>query len=130
MIVDIKIPSVGESINEVEIGDWLKSEGESVAKDEKLVIIESDKATMELPAPVSGTVAKIQKRAGEKAVIGETIGAIEQGNESEVVRGNGAETAHASAPAQSNGDVTQPMTDSAPSAEACAVQWRCHAAND
>ena len=80
MIVEIKIPSVGESISEVEIGDWLKREGESVAKDEKLVIIESDKATMELPAPAAGTIARIDKRAGAKVTIGEIIGAIEPGN--------------------------------------------------
>ena len=80
MIVEIKIPSVGESISEVEIGDWLKREGESVAKDEKLVIIESDKATMELPAPVAGKIARIDKRAGAKVTIGEIIGAIEPGH--------------------------------------------------
>jgi 2-oxoglutarate dehydrogenase E2 component (dihydrolipoamide succinyltransferase) len=113
MIVEIKIPSVGESISEVEIGDWLKSEGESVGKDERLVIIESDKATMELPAPVSGTVARIQKRAGEKAAIGEIIGAIEQdGRETQPASGDGAKTAQVDT-AKSDGKAAPPVSQAA-----------------
>ncbi len=107
MIIDIKIPSVGESISEVEIGDWLKREGEAIGKDEKLVVIESDKATIELPAPATGTIAKIQKRAGEKAMVGEIIGAIEEGGQPST-RGNGAATAHADE--QANGELAQPVS--------------------
>jgi 2-oxoglutarate dehydrogenase E2 component (dihydrolipoamide succinyltransferase) len=110
MIIDIKIPSVGESINEVEIGDWLKSEGESVGKDEKLVVIESDKATIELPAPVTGTVAKIRKRAGEKAMVGEIIGAIESGNHQATLE-RGAGEATAKTPAQPDRVVAQPVSE-------------------
>jgi len=50
MAIELKIPEVGESITEVQIGPWLKSEGESVAMDEGVVEIETDKATVELPA--------------------------------------------------------------------------------
>ena len=64
MATELKIPQIGESITEVEIGDWLKREGESVAKDENVVTIESEKATIELPAPNAGTISKILKKKG------------------------------------------------------------------
>ncbi|MGO8701071.1 MAG: dihydrolipoyllysine-residue succinyltransferase [Limisphaerales bacterium] len=77
MAIELKIPSVGESITEIEIGAWLKSEGDAVTKDESVVALESEKATVELPAPASGTLSKILKRKGEKAAIGEIIGYLE-----------------------------------------------------
>ena len=54
MPVELVVPSVGESITEVEIGDWLKHPGESVNQDEPVVVIETEKVTVELPAPASG----------------------------------------------------------------------------
>lgn len=77
MAIELKVPSVGESITEVEIGDWLKREGEAIEKDENVVALESEKATVELPAPASGVLTKITKRKGDKALIGETIGEID-----------------------------------------------------
>ncbi|MDX1950999.1 MAG: 2-oxoglutarate dehydrogenase complex dihydrolipoyllysine-residue succinyltransferase [Verrucomicrobiota bacterium] len=77
MQVEIKVPAVGESITEVEIGQWLKNEGDSVAKDENIVIIETEKATMELPAPAAGVLGKILKTKGATATIGELIGQID-----------------------------------------------------
>ena len=63
MPVELKVPSVGESITEVQIGAWLKREGEPVRKDETLVEIESDKATVELPAPADGVLTQIAEEA-------------------------------------------------------------------
>lgn len=77
MAVELKIPAVGESITEVEVGEWLKSEGERAEKDENLVVIESEKVTFELPAPVAGTVTKVLKHKGEVAAVGEVIGYME-----------------------------------------------------
>ncbi len=77
MRIELKVPEVGESITEVQIGTWKKQEGNVVAIDESIVEIESDKATVELPAPVGGTVTKILKAAGEKAMVGEVIGYME-----------------------------------------------------
>jgi 2-oxoglutarate dehydrogenase E2 component (dihydrolipoamide succinyltransferase) len=79
MPVELKVPTVGESITEVEIGDWLRSEGETVERDEPVVVIETEKATVELPAPVSGSVTKILKQRGEKASVGEVIGYMDEG---------------------------------------------------
>jgi 2-oxoglutarate dehydrogenase E2 component (dihydrolipoamide succinyltransferase) len=82
MAIELKIPSVGESITEVEIGVWLKAEGGALNKDESVVTLESEKATVELPAPASGILSKILKRKGEKAAIGEVIGYLEPGPKS------------------------------------------------
>jgi len=77
MSLELKVPEVGESITEVMIGTWKKREGDAVATDDPIVEIESDKATVELPAPVHGTVTRILKGAGERAVVGEVIGYME-----------------------------------------------------
>jgi len=77
MPIELKVPEVGESITEVQIGTWKKREGEGVAMDDSIVEIESDKATVDLPAPAAGTVTKILKASGEKARVGEVIGYLE-----------------------------------------------------
>ena len=64
MAIELKVPSVGESVTEIEIGQWLKAEGDAVNKDENIVALESEKATVELPAPASGTLSRIVKRKG------------------------------------------------------------------
>jgi len=76
---ELKVPAVGESITEVQIGDWLVSEGQYVEKDAPVVSIETDKITVELPAPNSGTLTKIHKKKGETAVVGEVVGLLEAG---------------------------------------------------
>jgi 2-oxoglutarate dehydrogenase E2 component (dihydrolipoamide succinyltransferase) len=77
MAIELKVPAVGESITEVQIGDWLKAEGQFVQRDQPVVEIESDKATVELPAPSSGKLTKVLKRKGETAAVGEVIGFLE-----------------------------------------------------
>jgi 2-oxoglutarate dehydrogenase E2 component (dihydrolipoamide succinyltransferase) len=77
MSIELKVPEVGESISEVEIGDWLKRKGDTVQKDEPVVTLESDKATVELPAPAAGTVTEVLKRKGDIAKVGEVIAIIE-----------------------------------------------------
>src|SRR5881409_2385980 len=78
MTIELEIPEVGESITEVEIGGWLKAKGEPVRKDEPVVTLESEKATIELPAPESGTLSQIVKEKGEVAKVGEVIGYLEK----------------------------------------------------
>src|SRR5215467_9728995 len=77
MPVELVVPSVGESVTQVEVGDWLKTPGEAVSEDEPVVIIETDKVTVELPAPASGTITQMLKRKGEKALVGDVIGYME-----------------------------------------------------
>ncbi len=88
MAIELKVPQVGESITEVQIGAWLKQPGQRVEKDEPVVEIESDKATVELSAPVGGVVAQILKARGETANVGDVIGIFEEGATASV--GNGA----------------------------------------
>src|SRR5215469_15006515 len=81
MSIELKIPSVGESISEVQIGAWRKSPGERVAEDEIVAELETDKATFELPAPAAGVLTKILKKAGESAGVGEVIAYLGDGSE-------------------------------------------------
>ena len=80
-VVDIKIPSPGESITEVEIGSWLKSDGEYVQVDETICEIESDKATLPLIAENSGKL-KIILNEGEIACVGDVAGTIDTAGKS------------------------------------------------
>jgi 2-oxoglutarate dehydrogenase E2 component (dihydrolipoamide succinyltransferase) len=77
MAIELKVPEVGESITEVMIGTWKRREGDLVAIDDSIVEIESDKATVELPAPAAGRITKVLKGSGEKAIVGEVIGYLE-----------------------------------------------------
>ncbi len=78
MPLDLLVPPVGESISEVQIGEWLKSEGQSVRKDETLVQLESEKATIDLPSPASGTLVRILRARGDVARVGEAIAVIDE----------------------------------------------------
>jgi 2-oxoglutarate dehydrogenase E2 component (dihydrolipoamide succinyltransferase) len=81
MPVELKVPAVGESVTEVQIGQWRKREGDRVERDESVVEIESDKATVDLVAPSAGVVAKMLKKQGETAAVGETIGYLNASGE-------------------------------------------------
>ncbi len=77
MAVELKIPQSGESISEVQIGEWRKNVGDFVERDEIVAEIETDKASMELPAPSAGRIEKINKKVGETAGVGEVIAVID-----------------------------------------------------
>ena len=76
MLLKMKVPSPGESISEVEILDWLVEDGDYVEKDQSIAEIDSDKATLELPAEDSGII-KILVKAGESVVVGDVICTID-----------------------------------------------------
>src|SRR5438309_5731114 len=94
MAVELVVPSVGESISEVEIGDWLKQPGDPVQEDEPVVVIETEKVTVELPAPATGTITQTLKRKGEKAAVGDVIGYLEP-NGKPSPSGKGGRDSHA-----------------------------------
>ncbi len=77
MSIEIKIPEVGESITEVQISEWLKSEGDTVKADESVAVIDSEKTTLELPAPQAGRLVKILHKAGDTVRVGEVVAEIE-----------------------------------------------------
>lgn len=77
MITEFKVPSVGESVAEVEVSHWLVQEGGLVRKDDTLVVLETDKATVDVPSPISGRLVKILKKKGDRLKVGETLGQLE-----------------------------------------------------
>jgi 2-oxoglutarate dehydrogenase E2 component (dihydrolipoamide succinyltransferase) len=79
MSVDIKVPVLGESVTEATIGQWFKKVGESVSADEPVVELETDKVTIEVPAPAGGVLEAISAQQGETVNVGALIGAIKEG---------------------------------------------------
>jgi len=77
MLVDVTVPSLGESINEVQVSGWLKQPGESVALDEPLIELESDKATVEVPAPVAGVIIEIAAEVDAELKVGDLLARID-----------------------------------------------------
>ena len=94
-MVDVKVPSVGESISEVTIASWLKKDGDIVKLDEAICSIESDKATLEISAPKAGKL-KILVKEGETVAIGTKVAEVDE----TASAGASAPAAAAAAPAQ------------------------------
>ncbi|NBB71266.1 MAG: dihydrolipoamide succinyltransferase, partial [Alphaproteobacteria bacterium] len=80
MSVEIKVPTLGESVTEATVAKWFKAQGEAVAADEPLVELETDKVTVEVNAPVSGTVAEITVAEGNEVEVGALLGFMEEGD--------------------------------------------------
>ena len=76
-MIEIKVPSFGESIQEVQIANWLKREGDWVRKDEDLVELESEKATQALPSPSDGVLVSIRAATGSYAKVGDVIAMLD-----------------------------------------------------
>ena len=79
MSTEIKVPTLGESVTEATIAKWFKNEGDTVKIDEPLVELETDKVTVEVPAPVSGRLEKIVAAAGSTIAVGALLGSIAEG---------------------------------------------------
>jgi 2-oxoglutarate dehydrogenase E2 component (dihydrolipoamide succinyltransferase) len=122
-MVEVKVPTVGESIQEVQIGQWLKGEGEWIAKDENLVDLETEKASVQVPSPVAGIVRNIRKRTEEFAGIGETIADIEP---SEAPAQSSSQSA-ASAQRAFSERCSRHRTGRTHSQRGCATSGRCQA---
>lgn len=78
MPTELKVPSAGESVSTVQIGTWHKREGELVAAGENVVELETDKAAMDLPAPVGGRIARLLAKEGATVKVGEVIALIDE----------------------------------------------------
>ena len=76
MSVDIKVPSLGESVVEATVAKWYKNEGDSVTLDEPLLELETDKVTLEVPSPTSGLIEKISSPEGSTVEVGALLGVI------------------------------------------------------
>src|SRR5687768_6681232 len=84
MPIEIKVPSLGQSVPEATVNKWLKKEGDSVQADDAVVELETDKITMEVTAFRGGTLAKIRAKEGSTVSVGDVLGVIaEEGEEVE-----------------------------------------------
>ncbi len=99
MALEIKVPTLGESVTEATVGQWLKKQGDSVARDEPLVELETDKVTIEVPAPAAGRLETIAVKDGETVAVGALLGMLAEG-----------ETGRA-APIKAGPEVPQPRTE-------------------
>ncbi len=114
MAQEIRVPTLGESVTEATVGQWFKKSGEQVNEDEPVVELETDKVTVEVPAPVSGVISSIAVEEGETVEVGALLGAIEAGAGAAAVPAEEKAEATA-APAQ---DGSQAKEEAAPKTEA------------
>ena len=79
MSIEIRVPTLGESVTEATVGKWLKKPGDAVKVDEPLVELETDKVTVEVPAPVAGVMSEIHVDEGATVEIGAVLGVLSEG---------------------------------------------------
>ncbi len=103
MATEIKVPTLGESVTEATIGQWFKATGDAVQADEPLVELETDKVTIEVPAPVAGTLGDIVAAEGETVEVGALLAMLNEG-----------EGASAAAPAPAKAAAPAPAPAAAP----------------
>ena len=97
MATEIRVPTLGESVSEATVGTWFKKVGDAIKADEPILELETDKVTIEVPAPASGTLSEIVVAAGETVGLGALLGQIAEGA---VAAAAPAAAAPAAAPAQ------------------------------
>ena len=78
-MAEIRVPTLGESVTEATIGKWFKKPGDPVAVDEPIVELETDKVTIEVPAPAAGVLADIAAKDGDTVAVGALLGQIKEG---------------------------------------------------
>ncbi|MGE0501127.1 MAG: 2-oxoglutarate dehydrogenase complex dihydrolipoyllysine-residue succinyltransferase [Rhizobiaceae bacterium] len=101
MATEIRVPTLGESVTEATIGKWFKKAGDSIAADEPLVELETDKVTIEVPAPAAGTLVDIIAKEGDTVGVGAVLGSIGEGNGASAPRSDAKKP---DAVAQASGD--------------------------
>jgi 2-oxoglutarate dehydrogenase E2 component (dihydrolipoamide succinyltransferase) len=86
MAIELTVPALGESITEAVVGKWHKKVGDAVKVDEPVVVLETDKVTIDVAAPAAGALASISHQEGDRVKIGDILGTIASGAGAEVVR--------------------------------------------
>src|SRR5882762_859598 len=114
-MTEIRVPTLGESVTEATIGRWFKKPGDAVAVDEPLVELETDKVTIEVPAPSAGTLGEISAKDGETVAVGALLGQINDG-------AAGAAAKPAAAAAKAAAPAAPPPAAAAPVAAAAAAK--------
>lgn len=102
MSTEVKVPTLGESVTEATIGEWLKKPGEAVALDEPIASLETDKVAVEVPSPVAGVMGQQLAAVGDTVNVGATIATVEAGGAA------AAPVAAAPAPAPAKAEAAAP----------------------
>ena len=102
MATEVKVPTLGESITEGTIAEWLKKPGDAVAQDEAIASLETDKVSVEVPSPVAGVMGEHKAAAGDTVAVGAVIATIEAGGASTASPGPASEAATEAAAATTN----------------------------
>ncbi|TFF17593.1 2-oxoglutarate dehydrogenase complex dihydrolipoyllysine-residue succinyltransferase [Jiella endophytica] len=110
MATEIKVPTLGESVTEATIGQWFKQPGDRVEQDETIAELETDKVTVEVPAPAAGVIEEIVAKEGETVAVGALIGMIGEG---EGKAANGAAGKSQPAPAKAEAKAEPAKAESA-----------------
>jgi 2-oxoglutarate dehydrogenase E2 component (dihydrolipoamide succinyltransferase) len=97
-MTEIRVPTLGESVTEATIGRWFKKAGDAVAVDEPLVELETDKVTIEVPAPSAGVLGEIAAKDGETVAVGALLGQINEGTAGAAAKPAAAPAKAAAAP--------------------------------
>ncbi len=116
MATEIRVPALGESVTEAIVGKWFKNAGDAVNVDEPLVELETDKVTVEVPAPVSGVLGEIKVTEGTTVAVGAVLGAISNG------AGAAASAKPTAAPSKPAAGPTSPSAPTAQAAPAAAAK--------
>ena len=103
-MTDIIVPTLGESVTEATVGKWLKQPGDAVKKDDPVVELETDKVTIEAPAPEDGVISEIVATEGETVEIGALLGRVGAGSGAGASGSNGSKAK----PATKNGAAAKP----------------------
>jgi 2-oxoglutarate dehydrogenase E2 component (dihydrolipoamide succinyltransferase) len=111
MAIEIVVPALGESVTEATVGQWFKKPGDAVAADEPLVELETDKVTVEVPAPAAGVLADIKVEQGTTVAIGSILGSISEGAASPRSK------PRSEAPAPASRPITTPLVEAKPASK-------------
>jgi 2-oxoglutarate dehydrogenase E2 component (dihydrolipoamide succinyltransferase) len=101
MATEVKVPTLGESVTEATVGQWLKKPGDAVALDEPIASLETDKVAVDVPSPVAGVLGQQLVKEGDTVNVGAVIAVVEEG-------GKGAAPAPAAAPAKAESAAPAP----------------------
>lgn len=126
MATEIRVPTLGESVTEATIGQWYKKVGDAVNADEPLVELETDKVTVEVPAPSSGVLSEIIAQEGETVEVGALLAAIDAGASAGASGNGAAEAAADPAPAPEAAPVVAASATAMPASPAAAKKMAEH----
>src|SRR5580693_4559545 len=116
-MAEIRVPTLGESVTEATIGKWFKKPGDAVAVDEPLVELETDKVTIEVPAPAAGVLGDIAAKDGDTVAVGALLGQIKEGAGAPAAKPQPKPAEAAPAPAAPKPIQPQPAPTAPPAAE-------------